>query len=721
MKILQSFISEELIHAIGWTLIHSIWQGALIAIVMSVLFMGIKDKSAKLRYLGANMALLLVLILAVLTFVDLYQSVTPEESLIFISQSIVDGGAIIQIENETAALNVSSFINGNIGLITGAWILGFLFFGIKLIGGLAHIEFLKRSKLEIPFIWKEKLNALKGKINYEKEIELALSSAVSVPVVLGALKPIILLPIGMINKMNPEEVESILAHELSHIVRQDYLFNVIQSVVESLLYFNPGVWWISAVLRSERENCCDDLAIEMCGDSVTYARALVGVEEFYHKTPTLAMGLFKEKKSLLKRVKRILKQPQNKSVLNEKLLVSSLLVLGLCFIGLESNIAKDNLNKTTIEIDENNFSEFIPPPVPPAPPAPPVPPVQLFKGFPEIPSPPAFSKFPSGIKENEFLKKKDKFEHFNSLKKFKNNSFQKFDHKSKAANFLKTSKDTIPSTNDDVNISIKSGANSDSEFKLIVEDGEVKELIIDGEKIDEADFEEYIENGDINIGNVRYPNSKDEDEFRKKIELQIEEAHSLLEEAKIKSLEQLKSIDIEEENWKERVEEQIRESEERRVEILEQIEDQIESFDAESNFNSDELSAHIEESLASVQEAFADIDMDLLSIIEDLDIDFDETERTHLHYLKQWLIDDLMHHGYIENENEYDISLTKDGMIVNGKKMSQKETDRYIEEIEEINKKDWKRKNKLILKKNDSWEKSKLKFNGSFSTEWERI
>ena len=718
MNILQSFISEELIHAIGWTLIHSIWQGALIAIVMSVIFMGIKNKSPKLKYLAANMALLLVLVLAVLTFVDLYQTNPTANNLIYISHSISGGESILHIEKTGSASSISNFINGNLGLITAAWIMGFLFFIIKLIGGIAHLEFLKRSKLEIPAMWNEKLNALKQKINCKQQIELALSASVAVPIVLGAFKPIILLPVGMVNKMNPEEVESILAHELSHIVRKDYLFNMIQSIVESLLYFNPGVWWISAVIRSERENCCDDLAIEMCGDSLTYARALVGVEELYYQTPRLAMGLFKEKKSLLNRVKRILKQPQNKSVLNEKLLVSGMLILGLCFMSLESSIANNNLNQETSSVDLSNIENFIPPPAPPVPPTPPVPPVPSFGNRIAIPLPPAVPKFPKRLKEEKLFNKSNKYP-FGTSNAFDNlikEDFPKKGNWASVAKMLHSKKDTIPAP---LGFGIKPG--NDSDMHLEVENGKVKELIVDGKIVDESEYDKYIFENDKSLyGKYFHDGNFYTEEIIDNYERAMKEGQKQIEEAMKKSKIQFEDFPELQEDWDELANELMHESEIRSSEILENLHDHMEAFDFESLIDTESINSQIEESLALAEEALADLDLQYLSLSDDLDTIIENTSGDHLRNIKNWLLEDLLRNGHIENVEEYDINISKGEMKVNGKTLSKQERDRYIKEIEKMNEKKWQKKNKLILKKNDSMERSRLKYDGSFNFNWEK-
>jgi beta-lactamase regulating signal transducer with metallopeptidase domain len=107
---------------------------------------------------------------------------------------------------------------------------------------------------------------------------LLVSSLVEVPVVVGWFRPVVLMPVGALTGLAPEHIEALLAHELAHIRRHDYLVNVLQSVVEAVLFYHPAIWWVSNQIRKERELCCDDLAVAASGDALTYVRALADLE-----------------------------------------------------------------------------------------------------------------------------------------------------------------------------------------------------------------------------------------------------------------------------------------------------------------------------------------------------------------------------------------------------------------------------------------------------------
>jgi hypothetical protein len=132
-------------------------------------------------------------------------------------------------------------------------------------------------------------------------------TAVDVPAVLGWVRPVIILPVAAIAQLSPTQVEAVLAHELAHVRRHDYLVNLLQRVAEAVLFYHPAIWWISARVREEREHCCDDLAIEICGDRDDYATALAELES--RRTTAPVLGLAATDGLLLSRVRRILQVP----------------------------------------------------------------------------------------------------------------------------------------------------------------------------------------------------------------------------------------------------------------------------------------------------------------------------------------------------------------------------------------------------------------------------
>ncbi len=369
-----NFFSNNLENAFGWMIIHSIWQATLIAIITGIILILLQKKSAQIRYIVANSALILVLISAMATFyfhLEKSDDINPEivaamekaktQTIVF-QQNTTDA-AEKSLENTTeinseGPLSINAFksyFNQHLPLIVMLWLLGVTVFILRLLSGISYTAYL-RNKMNFPTdeYWLKTLENLKNKIGLKQTIELMESALVRSPMVVGHLKPMILFPIGAINRLNPNEVEAILAHEIAHILRKDYLFNIIQSIIEALFYFHPAVWWLSSVVRSERENCCDDVAIKICGNSMTYAKSLVSVQEMALYPSQLAMGFAGTKKNeLLIRIQRVLNQPYKNINNMEKIIATTIIIASL--IGLTYAQRNVNTPQKVEKITENSY------------------------------------------------------------------------------------------------------------------------------------------------------------------------------------------------------------------------------------------------------------------------------------------------------------------------------------------------------------------------------
>lgn len=382
MQPLFTCFTQNLNYALGWMVIHSLWQATAIAIISGIVAIVVRKKSPQLRYWIHNAALLSVLIAAMVTFCLYYdfskeigQTIfVPEKMPVALSNAEFVSNSQSSIDNtQSEPLSMEGlrmYFNRNIYLIVTMWIMGVALFILKLLGGISYVYYL-RSRLNFPAdeYWLEMVEKLGEKAGVKRGMELVESALVRSPLVVGHLKPMILFPIGAINKLNTQEVEAILAHEIAHVLRNDYIFNIIQSVIEALFYFHPAVWWISANIRTERENSCDDVAIALCGNSMTYAKALVSVQEMaYYGSPQMAMAFAGQRKNqLLFRVQRILKQPHNKTNVMEKLIATCLLLVMMVALSFGGNRWNNNinaeinaLNNISALVESNNNPENMP-------------------------------------------------------------------------------------------------------------------------------------------------------------------------------------------------------------------------------------------------------------------------------------------------------------------------------------------------------------------------
>lgn len=354
---IQQLFSEDLIQALGWTMIHSLWQGFAVAIIMGLAMIVLQKKSAKVRYEIAWFSLFLIFVLSLSTFIYLYDAAAGGAALGgTITTIIAEGGFVVEPTNVVQPFfhKVILYFNEHLPLIVTLWLVGMVFFLLRLLGGLAYIERLKNQRQHpLQEKWQRTFETLLAKFPMKKAVSVAESSLAKVPMVIGYAKPIILFPLGTVNQLTHQEVEAVLAHELAHIYRNDYLLNIIQSLIETIFYYHPAVWWISANIRTERENCCDDIAIQLCGNSLTYVKALVSLEEI-QPAPSLAMSFSSGKKNqLLNRVKRILNQPQNKFNIMEKFTATCFLLIALLLFSVSATQPEES--KTSQEIIEEEI------------------------------------------------------------------------------------------------------------------------------------------------------------------------------------------------------------------------------------------------------------------------------------------------------------------------------------------------------------------------------
>lgn len=308
-----------------------------------------KHKSPELRYNISIISMITVLISSILTFAFYY---IPDPSIAqAIDLGIGNPNTIINSSEEVGITHkVFQFFSNNIYHINFIWTIGVLIFAFKMMMSYGYVKFIKYAAIDLENdSILSTVSRIKKATGVQKFVRIAESARINVPMVMGHFKPIILFPIGMVNELNPMEIEAIIIHELTHIKRNDYLMNIGLSILEILFYYHPAMWWISANVKAERENCCDDAAINHNIDSVTYAKALVKLEEMRKSgIPALAMPFASNKHQLLNRVKRILNMEQTKSDIREKS-VATLMLLFVAILFASNTIIPPNEDSDKID------------------------------------------------------------------------------------------------------------------------------------------------------------------------------------------------------------------------------------------------------------------------------------------------------------------------------------------------------------------------------------
>src|SRR5690606_35048595 len=237
-----------------------------------------------------------------------YIDVFPTSEKIFMD----NGGASLALSKETPT-SLLKALNPLLPWMSSLYVLGLSFQLILFSSSLSKLRYLKTRGLSaIPATWNQSFQDLCSKLQIRQNIQFHLSEKVSVPMVIGHLKPIILFPVAFVNNLELAQVESILIHELAHIKRQDYLFNLCKVIMETILFFNPFIWLLSRHIETEREHACDDVVMKWTPSSIAYAQALMSVE-FLKETPTPmhAMAAVGKKYHLLHRIQRITNMEKN--------------------------------------------------------------------------------------------------------------------------------------------------------------------------------------------------------------------------------------------------------------------------------------------------------------------------------------------------------------------------------------------------------------------------
>ena len=319
--------------ALGWTLLNSIWQGLLIMILVIFLLRIIPSKSSQLRYVVSCVAMTLFVITSLVTFITLINEpvnslneltinfANQNSPIIAFNVSDLSGSSVFQ----TILLKIESSMNW----ILMAWIAGTLFFTLRMLAGWWYVNSLKSESEILSNEWSDRLQQLARQFNINTIVTLAQSTRIEAPVVLGFIKPVVLVPVGMFSGLTTEQIETIFIHELAHIKRHDYLVNLIQSFIETIFFFNPFVWIISNIIRREREYCCDDAVIQNQGSALVYARALTSLEDVRLSRAAFALSLAENKNQLLNRIKRLMQKSVKNYSGRDRLIPALLLIVGL--------------------------------------------------------------------------------------------------------------------------------------------------------------------------------------------------------------------------------------------------------------------------------------------------------------------------------------------------------------------------------------------------------
>jgi beta-lactamase regulating signal transducer with metallopeptidase domain len=328
---LEQILSTEGLHHWGLTLLHSLWQLALIGCLLAFVLQAASRCTANVRYLVACLGLASMFLTPIATYLIILRAAGPETAAYHplrnddasarpalmpppSSQAtnvartagprFVPGGeSSAQVPDEvlppatTSASKPIRILDRATGLLapcaawmTLFWAAGVVALSVRHLGGYAVIRRMsRRGIVPVPERLERRFRELKARLKVAQPVRFRQSILVDVPVVIGCLRPMILAPAAALAGLSPQALDAVIAHELAHVRRGDYLVNLLQTIVETLLFYHPAVWWISKRIRIERENCCDDVAVAACGSRIEYAEALTSLEAA-RRVPQLSLA-----------------------------------------------------------------------------------------------------------------------------------------------------------------------------------------------------------------------------------------------------------------------------------------------------------------------------------------------------------------------------------------------------------------------------------------------
>src|SRR5262245_19131032 len=337
LNAIETLLRQPAAQATAWALLQFVWQGTAVGILTALALVALRRSASDVRYVVASIGLALMLTLPVVSGVQKFQALRAEAGSSRITVAADDSQPrvvsarvhepIASAGRSTAAADVKADASSSrvldrvrafrfeplLPTLMLAWLIGVALLSLRLLTGWLWIQRLRTHGVSPAHEnFRSMAARLSRRLHISRAVALLESTLVEVPTVIGFLKPVILLPASAIGALAPHQLEAILAHELAHIRRHDYLVNLMQTQAETVLFYHPAVWWLSYRIRVERENCCDDLAVSLCGDPVAYASALADLEALRSgPAPDHHIAMAATGGSLLQRVRRLLGAPSS--------------------------------------------------------------------------------------------------------------------------------------------------------------------------------------------------------------------------------------------------------------------------------------------------------------------------------------------------------------------------------------------------------------------------
>lgn len=361
--------------SLAWALFYSLWQGMLLYGIVYAVVRAMPSMNARIKYLLSYGALTGTIVWFADTWTSQYQKI--KGVTVYITEMGINNApdnthAVNAVPANAASTdfltNLLPQIERYFPALLTIYAIGIAFMIIRLAVNVAQLWTVsKKGMMPATTFQTETMERWQERLQISAKVKIYLSAQIDVPMMMGAIKPVILLPIAAINNLSTDEVEAIIIHELAHIKRHDYLLNVIQTLIETILFFNPFIWLLSAIVRREREHCCDDIVVASASSPLPYAKALALLEQTRINNSALSMAATGNKNQLLTRIKRIMEMKKSNVNYSQLALLTagiSLVVVLVSMISFTPSFAHDTddtlkkkstyvVRKKTITVDNN--------------------------------------------------------------------------------------------------------------------------------------------------------------------------------------------------------------------------------------------------------------------------------------------------------------------------------------------------------------------------------
>lgn len=308
MSQLATWIHTPFALALGWTLVHFIWEGAVLALLLAAALRLFRPASSPRRYGLACFTLAAMPVAFAVTLAVMLPVAPPPPAALPGIVPVLPLAAPPPGAVPVAGFTLARLLD-RLAWLVPFWFAGVVFFYARgLAGWMAVRRLRRRGVCAVPPVWQVRLDELAARMRLSRPVALLESCFTESPVLIGYLRPVVLLPLGCLTGLSAGQLECLLLHELAHVRRHDYLVNLLQGVIEGLLFYHPAVWWVSGAVRAERENCCDDAVVEMVGDARAYAATLASLEQRRALAPRAALAATGG--NLMARIRRLTMEPR---------------------------------------------------------------------------------------------------------------------------------------------------------------------------------------------------------------------------------------------------------------------------------------------------------------------------------------------------------------------------------------------------------------------------